>query len=217
MSLSILKRAKPSAIDPAYKRVIDSMDKLQYAGLRTEYKRLQFQRILSECGIVPFEQESVNKYKALERKKAMYPKTRWYDYVIPLVPLSMMTVPALLGHTADNVFGGNMITGIAILIGVGIYFIGYKWNGNHGINWVQRQLDTYQKPIPLDVIERAGIWNMLLLNHVDKPSFGFYVCELVEQDRTLDPFLVLVDFNTMTDYYVDVWNEPTFRNEKVDV
>ena len=73
--------------------------------------------------------------------------------------------------------------------------------------WRATELSKYKKAVPSYVLHTA------LRVHDKMPDAKFMVDELVVETRTPDPFL-FVQIGTKTRYYLDVWDEPSFKGER---
>lgn len=75
------------------------------------------------------------------------------------------------------------------------------------VSWRATELSKYKKAVPSYVLHTA------LQVHSKMPDAKFMVDEMITESRVPDPFL-FVQIGTKTRYYLDVWDEPTFKGER---
>lgn len=173
-------------------------------------------RYLAECalasiGVVPFETDSVERYK----RKVEYEANRFREFLLACslllsLVISVFGFPAAIFQT----LGGE----IAIVVGIGVITMAMNNAGKKKLYaWQKVPLRGYssQFPVASHALETA----LSVARRI--PATSFFVDELAEQVpkstprpdiATYDPFLVVrIDEE---DFYLEVWNEPRFNGKR---
>lgn len=157
-------------------------------------------KALHELGIEPFSKLSVdaykdnklNEWKKLNPNGLIQPSTGSFDSMEQSIRLQMAQMQQM--QQMQNSWGG--------LGGFGRAAADFN-RSIKVISWSSIALRGYSKPVPEFAIQRA----VTIKEYC--PGVEFFVEELKEESRTLDPFLIarLDD----EQFYIDVWDEPEFE------
>lgn len=182
-----------------------------------EKKALPFKQVLAELDIKPFTKEGVEKYK-----KQTADRVEWAANHIGLrasiyacmvcacmVALMLVVFPVVdlilgLPDGSWQVFWGLALSSLIAFVSIMGFGEAYGWPK---ATWRRIQLSSYGKLIPEFALDTAV--------NIKKayPQANYYVEELSVDHITKDPFLVVVDAEDNA-YYVEVWNEPNFKQER---
>lgn len=183
--------------------------KLDYNGLMWANENTRLLCDLIAAGHSPFSRKSVNRYKT----RAVWTANLKLLRVSALIAATGIGLEFFLSYLSgphqypslDPYDGPEILVGIATIALVlfrSMYVAIHKM-----VAWQSVALDTYQEPIPVNVIEKAlAIQGSLLQKH---PQLKFGIDHL---GHVPDPFLTVRGCGAMQ-YYVAVWNEPTFKDQ----
>lgn len=183
-----------------------------------------FAQVLLELDIKPFSSEKVMIYKKHQLKANSNFLSRHETFffvmaerILPvIILLSVASTFILFGASAISYFGWvswgfswlwSMISGMLCaaffaLVVLTDYIIVVT------ANWQRVALSYYKEPVPEFALQTA----VDIAGRTDEVEF--FVDRLVINKRTLDPFLVARCKKDTTDYYLEVWNEPGFKQER---
>lgn len=183
----------------------EAADKLGYQLLQDKKQRYQLWSVLSDLGIRPFTAESVERYKALMAEEAR-PKRPLRDRLLSLV--QGLTIFAVLVSLGPMLLGWIISWKISVVflgILIGSLVVSFSINGTtvkSEPEWKTVPLDGYSEPVPEFALKMAVDINSRL------PGATTSVCQLVQSERVLDPFLIVE--HGPERHYIAVWNEPAF-------
>jgi hypothetical protein len=214
----ILKLAEKSKSELGYSHLLENLIKTK----KTE-KTIPTANYLADIDVYPFDEKSVNEYKEQKCKEAL-------DNIpqdIPPIYIKILTVIGILlfwGHTFYNpakIQSACFFTVMAIPL-----FIDKLWiKKTHEAKWSLILLSEYKKPVPEFVLNTAleikkKFPNAILqidelsLEEINNKSNNYtMIAPLLATVLFLDPFLVATIDGK--EYWVEVWNEPNFKENKV--
>jgi len=186
---------------------------LEYTGLNDDAAKLQtqvaIQQTLIDLDLRPFTSASVSAYKqACERKSVK----RWPDLAASaagvvlaggLIALPVLIVGALLAATTVAFYAAVVVCAAILVCIACSVFVAYCGVDRY---WRMHALCDYTQPVPEFVLQTA------LDIQKAHPDADFSICTLEENRVVVDPFLVL--HGQGRDYYLEVWNEPTFKQAR---
>ena len=199
---------------PVPQEIVDLADKsldIGYGVLAGRVQKVQAfhegTTLLKGIGVTVYDYKSVERYKALAIFKAKY--LMYIKYLLFAIFLSPVTYvfARLCGMFKDPSFPA-VAFGVAALVAACLaaislvaYFV--KTLGNeYRLEWNTQSLESYDKPIPEDVLRTAITIKDVL------PKNELFVEELRAKKRVVDPFMG-VEYKGVK-LYVSVWNEPKF-------
>ncbi|HXV26682.1 MAG TPA: DUF308 domain-containing protein [Candidatus Paceibacterota bacterium] len=164
--------------------------------------------VLFKLGVTPFTDESVRRYMAQAKYRA---NGRFRAFNALGVVLLIGGVAGLVSFIASASSPGAtfswatsalMVAGI-LSAGVGLALL---TDGPSPKTWDAHDLNEYARPVPAKALLTA------LRIREEMPAARFSVYELAER-RRVDPFLSVTAGNE--EYFIAVWDEPTFRDDAV--
>lgn len=190
---------------------------LGYERLRDEdsSKGIDIMSVLSELDIAPFEFRSVQKYKIQKAKSIGIYNKRFLQAIealgVALVGVAIFSIlTTLTAMTSDGVSW----TVISVPFMIAVLSMVIATTLARGINEDKRKIGKW-KLVPLKgATERVPEFALETACQIKEriPSAEFYLDTLVCEEVQYDPFLVLRLNNT--DYYLEVWDEPGFKQER---
>ncbi len=164
--------------------------------------------VLREIGLPPFDEKTVEQYKMRQRFLFATPKYYW-QCVFSLMVI-VLAIPAICVMCGASWVYLWWCMPVVILVGV----IGVVANcaAVEDWKWSWYNLPVYSRPIPTFALQTAMDVKQRLDALDIKHSFAIYMLE--RHARAADPFLVLNAGNH--EYYIEVWNEPSFDAKRVD-
>lgn len=190
-----------------------SKEKLRYRGLHREAVRLKskisLQQTLADLGIHPFTASSVQRYKEKCERKA---NTRLAEISACVAGIAVIVwlgaLMVLLGCVFAGAAAGAFYSAVTFVIAVAVSIAGGILAAQTGLErkWKMTEIANYAKPIPTYALQTAVDVTQSC------PPARFYVCSLKQEQTVLDPFLVVRAGGE--EYYLEVWNEPGFNEER---
>lgn len=168
--------------------------------------------ILKELDIRPFSKKSVEAYKTNKIKKLKRRDHTSFAMFVFGVVLVVSSIVLIFASAAKDNDGGDVLSDWWAIPGIlmaicSIPLIGLNVPSDRKrYEWTQTKIAFYGRPIPEFAIQTAIDIKKRL------PEAYFEVEELTER-RVVDPFLV-VSVEHGPDYYIEVWNEPGFKQER---
>lgn len=197
-------------------------------------REAKIEAALNKLGIKPFTNDSVVEYKAAVRNEELKKRSNiwadihhtysfWSFFVSAGVGLA-----ALVGAAAASIWGFHMpflwaATGCGAVCLLAIFAAVATLDDANAhdrieVSWASKNLCSYEKKIPEFALQTACDLKKLL------PSVSLYVDEVhVQRMPQPDPFLYAVIENgtsTLPDrqstrrYYLEVWNEPKYKQQR---
>ena len=182
---------------------------LGYEALQNCKKSLTLREMLDKAGTRPFTYESVEKYKQ-EITKNANPRFLFLHGVarvafnVCIFGAFICSGPALLGWFVSWKIGLAFFGGLFAFLGIGISLEGRatKYPGS----WKITSLKGYGEAVPEFVLYQAIELKEGL------PDAEFFVYQFVQNEKVLDPFLVICQGNEK--HFIAVWDEPKFEAEQ---
>ena len=187
---------------------------------------------LRNAGVKPLRFESVKKYKArmLQKHQAnvfcravfgwdekLVIGLTVFGIIVSLLVSVFAGVGALV-EKGDNpiarifVFGG-LLSFVILTLWICVYSVAYRL-GRQKAEWRRSPLSEYSKPIP-------G-FALITATEIDQRMSGarnvqFFVEELVvsHTEKIRDPFLIACTPERKEGYYLEVWEEPSFKAQRI--
>lgn len=164
---------------------------------------------LDEAEARPFTKGSIEKYKQEVTKNANPRFLFWHSVARLAFGISMFGVlvclgPALLGWFVSWKIGLSFVGGVVVLVGTIILLEGK--NTKYPGSWKVVPLKGYAEPVPEFVLHQA------IKIKEGLPKAEFFVHQFVQNEKVLDPFLVVRHEDE--EHFIAVWDEPKFEAEQ---
>lgn len=161
---------------------------------------------LEKAGVVPFDPDSVRRYKW--QREGLFMRSRRNIYG------AVALVASLVGVLVWGVVVNNLFIGVPAGIGAAGALVASLFGlATKEHRWEVVRLNQYTRAVPTFVLDTA------LRIHRAYPHAVFYVDERRQNERAAsDPFLMVVDhdkYGSMRErYWVEVWDEPNYREQR---
>lgn len=224
---TVLKRQAPGATDcdlvDFSELAQKARDVLGYNVLKdTQERAVKSQPLLdamAAAGVMPFTDESVSEYKHTLAKKqsARIEKISYWaarvGAVMAVISFAMCALTAIYAGIAGTTAWLPLGFGFfGVPVGILVFHIGCELGGDdiHRIDAYRKPLECYTKPIPEFAIQSA----LDIKQHCPDAEF---VVEEITVEKVVDPFLIVrLPGDGMPQYYIEVWNEPGFTQERTE-
>lgn len=165
-------------------------------------------QVLKEIGVKPFTPTSVKKYKYSVLHPSIFKAPLFYLFMVSLIAgattllfyHSSLQKPWIVLCVVAGAFG---------LAGIFSLLICNLFENEH--RWVTVPLRNYNKDIPFFALEKIAEIRARC------PQASYSIDELVEirGEAYPDPFLIVRLEATNESYYIEVWNEPNYKQERM--
>ena len=134
-------------------------------------------------------------------------------FLVSILAMFILFVVSGIGSLGWNSWGLSWWWGVSSALICAISFAALRMFDTLIVataKWRRITLSSYGKPVPEFALQTA----VDIAEHTGTSEVDFYIDQLVVNERTLDPFLVVRCKKDTTDYYLEVWNEPKFKQER---
>lgn len=184
-------------------------DLLGYDALQKRKKSLTTREVLNNAETRPFTKESVEKYKREITEQANPRFLLLHNVARVMFNVGMFGIilcfgPALLGWFISWKIGLAFVGGLVAFAAITTSLEGRatKYPGS----WKVTPLKGYAEPVPEFVLHQA------IKLKEGLPDAEFFVHQFVQNEKVLDPFLVVRHGDE--EHFIAVWNEPKFEAEQ---
>ena len=169
--------------------------------------------VLRKADVRPFTEDSVRRYK---RRRVLLMNLRWFFvpivcYVVAAACL-LVTFAALIAIVEGSVDKPLIALAVTVPLGIGAFVVALRHGEPQMFSWGIYSMHG-ASPIPEFALQTAVDVHKLLRDAgVPDTAIGFVTDEL-HAVKASDPFLVLHLYGKS--FYLEVWNEPKFRQERI--
>ena len=168
---------------------------------------------LRKADVQPFTDESVRRYK---RRRVLLMNLRWFfvpllSYIVSALCV-VVAISALIAIAEGSVDKPLKALVVTVPLAIGAFWFALRHGEPQLFSWSLHSMHG-ASPIPEFALQTAVDVHKLLRDAgVPGTAIGFITDEL-HASKASDPFLVLNLYGKSL--YLEVWNEPTFRQERI--
>lgn len=165
-------------------------------------------KAMVDLGIRPFRPSTVEWYK--RRKIGLFPAPFLFVAAVFLCVFGVIVFGIVIAGMKEDGISGWWLLLPSATLALGIWAgITDLQQGSYSRLWASDSLPEYRQPVPEFVLQSA------LDIKARCPQAEFFVEQLLVESRPRDPFLVVYVPESVTRYYIEVWNEPSFKQRRV--
>jgi len=201
---------------------------LGYTHPGKQQKRAQSElaEAIRQSGLKPFTTESVRDYKEVAKTGGKFVNiAERIDRIANKMPyiftwLAALAIVAVIGMIVGFCMflcGSMFATAVTISSCIALTFFGplpmviliffYCWN-NRKREWRLISLSNYTGPVPEFALATAQEI------HMRAPETDFLIDEFVVEKRVVDPFLIAKCKKSGIEFYLEVWSEPGYKQQR---